>query len=67
MDGGPKSIKDRREVISRAKTIVWNGPTGVIEFPQFRKSSSALLNDIIEQTKKGAISVIGGGDSVSLV
>lgn len=67
MDGGPESIKKRTEVISRAKTIVWNGPTGVIEFPQFRKSSAALLKDIIEQTKKGAISVVGGGDSVSLV
>ena len=67
MDGGPISIKERTEVISRAKTIMWNGPTGVIEFPQFRKSSSALLKDIIEQTKKGAISVVGGGDSVSLV
>jgi phosphoglycerate kinase len=67
MDGGPISIKERTEVIARAKTIMWNGPTGVIEFPQFRKSSSALLRDIIEQTKKGAISVVGGGDSVSLV
>ena len=67
MDGGPISIKERTEVIARAKTIMWNGPTGVIEFPQFRKSSSALLRDIIEQTKKGATSVVGGGDSVSLV
>lgn len=67
MDGGPLTIKDRSEVIARAKTIMWNGPTGVIEFPQFRKSSAALLQDIIKQTKKGAISVVGGGDSVSLV
>jgi phosphoglycerate kinase len=47
MDGGPESIKMRSEVIARAKTIMWNGPTGVIEFPQFRKSSLALLHDII--------------------
>lgn len=67
MDAGPESIKARKEVIGRAKTILWNGPTGVIEFPQFRKSSLALLHDIIEQTKKGATSVVGGGDSVSLV
>lgn len=54
-------------MIKKAKTIIWNGPVGVIEFDQFRKSSEALLRDIIDQTAKGATSVVGGGDSVSLI
>ena len=67
MDAGPETIRQRKEIIKQAKTIVWNGPLGVIEFEQFQKSSEALLRDIIAQTEKGAISVVGGGDSVSLV
>jgi 3-phosphoglycerate kinase len=67
MDGGPETIKQRKELIKNAKTIIWNGPVGVIEFDQFSKSSVALLQDIIEQTAKGATSIVGGGDSVSLI
>ena len=67
MDGGPITIKNRRQPILNAKTIMWNGPTGVIEFPNFRKSSLAVLNDMIEATRKGATTVVGGGDSASLV
>lgn len=67
MDGGPKSIAKRHGVVKKAKTIMWNGPMGVIEFPNFAKSSTELLNDLIEATKNGATTVVGGGDSVSLV
>jgi len=67
MDGGPKSIAKRRNIIKKAKTIMWNGPMGVIEFPNFAKSSTELLNDMIEATKNGAVTIVGGGDSVSLV
>ena len=67
MDGDPETIKQRIEVIKRAKTIIWNGPTDAFELPTFRVSSVALLRDIVEQTKKGAMSIVGGGDSVNFV
>ena len=67
MDCGQETIKLNAEAIKRAKTVVWNGPQGVFEFQNFRKGSETLLNNIIESTQGGAISIVGGGDSVSLV
>lgn len=67
LDIGPKSIELNSEVIKRAKTIFWNGPQGVFEMAPFSKGSLSLLDDIIGSTAKGATSVAGGGDTVSLL
>lgn len=67
LDIGPKSIAANTEVIKRSKTIFWNGPQGVFEMEAFAKGSTTMLADVIEATSKGAVSVIGGGDTVALV
>ncbi|WFQ91672.1 phosphoglycerate kinase [Mycoplasma feriruminatoris] len=65
LDAGPKTIELYRNVIKDAKTIVWNGPVGVFEFKNFEKGTRAVCQAIAEQTKKGAFTLIGGGDSAS--
>lgn len=67
MDAGPKSVEAFREVILPAKTILWNGPAGVFEFPKFEAGSRAIADAIVEATKNGAFSLVGGGDSVACI
>lgn len=67
LDIGPESEKAFAEVIKNSKTILWNGPVGVFEFDNFDKGSRAVSNAIVEATKKGAFSLVGGGDSVACV
>lgn len=67
MDAGPKSIKAFDRVISRSKTILWNGPVGVFEFDKFSKGTIALGESISKSTKNGSFSLVGGGDSVAAV
>src|SRR5664279_4871704 len=65
LDIGPKSIAVIEEVISTARTIVWNGPAGVFEFPKFAVGTNAIAKAVA--ANKAAISIIGGGDSVSAI
>ena len=67
VDAGPKSIAKFSEVVKAAKTIVWNGPLGIFEVPEFSKGTVEIAKLVAEATKGGAISVVGGGDSVSAV
>jgi phosphoglycerate kinase len=67
LDVGPKTIAQNAAIIKRAKTIFWNGPQGVFEMAPFANGSVTLVNDVIAATEKGATSVIGGGDTVSLL
>lgn len=67
LDIGPKTEKIFAEVILNSKTILWNGPLGVFELPKFAEGTIALGNAIAESTKKGAFSLVGGGDSVAFV
>lgn len=67
MDAGPKSVEAFRQVILPAKTILWNGPAGVFEFPKFEAGSRAIADAIVEATKNGAFSLVGGGDSVACI
>lgn len=60
-------IEFNSEPIKRAKTIVWNGPAGVFEFENFNKGTKSLMDNIVEATSKGAISIIGGGDTATCV
>lgn len=66
-DIGVESTKLFAEVIGRAKTVVWNGPAGVFEMAPFRKGSVAFLDQLIQQTSAGVTTIVGGGDTVSLV
>jgi phosphoglycerate kinase len=65
LDGGPKSIELYREAILAAKTIIWNGPSGVFEFEKFAGSTKAMAAAVAEATAKGAITVVGGGDTAT--
>lgn len=67
LDIGPESEKAFADVIKNSKTILWNGPVGVFEFDNFDKGSRAVANAIVEATKKGAFSLVGGGDSVACI
>jgi phosphoglycerate kinase len=67
LDIGPKSEKIFAEVIKNSRTILWNGPTGVFEFDNFTHGSRTVGEAIVEATKNGAFSLVGGGDSVACV
>ena len=67
LDIGPETEKLFGDVIRASKTILWNGPTGVFEFENFTSGSRAVGEAIVEATKKGAFSLVGGGDSVACV
>jgi phosphoglycerate kinase len=65
LDIGPKSVAAIEAVVATAKTIVWNGPAGVFEFPKFAVGTNAIAHAVANN--KAAISIIGGGDSVSAI
>jgi len=65
LDAGPKSIGLYRAAILASKTIIWNGPAGVFEFDKFAKGTKAMAEAIAEATAKGAITVVGGGDTAT--
>lgn len=67
VDVGEKTIAEFSDVVKNAKTIVWNGPLGIFEIDQFSKGTVEIAKLVAEATKNGAISVVGGGDSVSAV
>lgn len=67
LDIGPESEKIFADVIKKSKTILWNGPTGVFEFENFTHGSRSVGEAIVEATKNGAFSLVGGGDSVACV
>jgi len=67
LDIGPESIKLFSETVENSKTIIWNGPMGVFEFPNFANGTIAIAKAVKEATSKGAFSLIGGGDSASAI
>ena len=67
MDIGEKTEKIFADVIKQSKTILWNGPAGVFEMDNFSHGSFAIAEAIVEATKEGAYSLVGGGDSVACV
>ncbi|NCG04247.1 MAG: phosphoglycerate kinase [Bacteroidetes bacterium] len=67
MDAGPASEESFDAVVKQAKTILWNGPLGVFEFPNFNTGTRSLGDSIVAQTEAGAFSLVGGGDSVAAV
>ena len=67
LDSGPKSLEKFKQIILSSSTILWNGPVGVFELNSFSKGTKEIGKAIAESTKKGAFSLVGGGDSVSAV
>jgi phosphoglycerate kinase len=67
LDNGSETNKSFGEVIKQSKTILWNGPMGVFEMDNFEKGTKQTALDIVEATKNGAFSLIGGGDSVAAI
>lgn len=67
LDIGDKAIKEYTDCIINSKTILWNGPMGVFEIEAFQKGTKAIAIAVVEATKNGAFSLVGGGDSVAAV
>jgi phosphoglycerate kinase len=67
LDIGPGSVKRFATLLSNAKTVFWNGPMGVFEFPAYAAGTRGVAEAIVAATKKGAFSVVGGGDSAAAV
>ena len=67
MDAGPKTRDLFHDVLMNSRTILWNGPIGVFEMPNFSEGTVALGDSIAESTRLGAFSLVGGGDSVAFV
>src|ERR1700730_16360864 len=67
LDIGPQTVKLFSDEISKARTIVWNGPLGMFEKPQFAQGTLGIARAVAAATRNGATSIIGGGDSVAAV
>lgn len=67
VDIGPKTVENFKSEISKAKTIFWNGPVGLIEVSPFEKGSAEIARAISQRTKEGALTVLGGGDTIYAV
>jgi len=67
LDIGPKTVEAYKSEIAKGKTIVWNGPMGVFEMPAFAKGTLEIAKAVAAATIAGAISIVGGGDSVAAV
>ena len=67
MDAGADSLENWKKIILSSKTILWNGPVGVFEMPNFAKGTLQIAEDLAEATRNGAYTLVGGGDSVAAV
>ncbi len=67
LDIGPKTVAEYKKIVAAAKTVAWNGPMGVFEIKPFDVGTMAIAQAMAEATARGAITVIGGGDSASAV
>ncbi len=67
MDIGPETIKLFSSEIRKAKTVVWNGPMGVFEMSNFAKGTNAIARALVDATKLGATTIVGGGDSAAAI
>ena len=67
LDCGKKSIDVFNQAIKKSKTILWNGPAGVFEFPKFAEGSLSMLNACVEAAKSGSTVIVGGGDTATCI
>lgn len=67
LDLGPESIRVMRDRVANSQTLLWNGPAGVFEFSNFQEGTRAMAQAVADATRRGAFSLIGGGDSAAAV
>jgi phosphoglycerate kinase len=67
LDIGPKSVATFRDFIERSRTILWNGPMGLFEIPDFAEGTTGVARAVADATAKGAVTIVGGGDTASAV
>lgn len=67
LDIGPKSVRLFQDTLDGAKTVVWNGPMGVFEMPNFAKGTLAIAEELVKVTENGGTTIVGGGDSTAAV
>ncbi|MCF7740495.1 MAG: phosphoglycerate kinase [Candidatus Marinimicrobia bacterium] len=67
LDIGEKTIDNFLEILENSKTVLWNGPMGVFEIEKFSKGTFKIAHKLADITAKGAITIIGGGDSASAI
>ena len=67
VDVGPRTVEAFREVLSTARTVLWNGPMGVFEVPEFAAGTRGVAHAVAKATDRGATTIIGGGDSAAAV
>jgi phosphoglycerate kinase len=67
LDIGPKSVATFRDFIERSRTILWNGPMGLFEIDDFAEGTLGVAKAVADATSKGAVTVVGGGDTASAV
>ena len=67
IDAGPASLENWKKIIEASKTILWNGPVGVFEIPNFAKGTLQIAQVLADVTAAGAYTLVGGGDSVAAV
>ena len=67
LDIGPATVELFSNEIAKSKTVVWNGPMGVFEMPNFAVGTNAVARALVEATKKGATTIVGGGDSAAAI
>jgi phosphoglycerate kinase len=66
-DVGPQSNDYFYKVILNAKTVLWNGPPGIFEISHFRQGTISMLKALVEATKNGTITIVGGGETITAV
>ncbi len=67
LDIGPETVELFCNEIKKSKTVVWNGPMGVFEFPNFANGTNSVANALVDATENGAITIVGGGDSAAAI
>ena len=68
LDIGPKTVRKVKDIVKKSKTVLWNGPAGYFENPNFANGSYEIAKAIVKKNKENSIySVIGGGDTIALI
>ena len=67
MDAAQETIDNWKKIIMESKTVLWNGPVGVFEFPNFAKGTLQIAETLAKATENGTYTLVGGGDSVAAV